>query len=136
MKIERLRKTSDFERVRQEGARMRGRYCSLSAARALSLTNEAPTRVGYITSRRVGGAVQRNRAKRLMRESVRLLATTISSSWDIVIIAHPSMTEHCASFRQVKDDIQWLLIQATIANTLSTSEKPTPPPDTASSASS
>ena len=72
----RLHKTAEFERVRKEGARWRGRLCVLNAARALSFsTAELPgSRIGLITSKAVGGAVQRNRARRLMCEAVRALA--------------------------------------------------------------
>lgn len=54
--------------VRDGGVACRGRYCVM-----LSLARPGePTRFGFIASRRsVGGAVQRNRARRRLRELVR-----------------------------------------------------------------
>ena len=45
------------------------------------------TRVGLTCGKSVGGAVERNRAKRLMRESFRILSPRITDSFDIVIVA-------------------------------------------------
>lgn len=54
--------------VREAGVAYRGRYCLVLA---LARPGE-PTRFGFIASRRsVGGAVQRNRARRRLRELVR-----------------------------------------------------------------
>jgi len=45
------------------------------------------TRIGLTCGKSIGGAVQRNRAKRLMRESFRILSPRICGSYDIVIVA-------------------------------------------------
>jgi ribonuclease P protein component len=64
----RLTKGRDFSRVRGGGVAFRGQACLLMA---LAVPGET-SRVGFITSRRgVGGAVQRNRARRRLREIVR-----------------------------------------------------------------
>ena len=61
-------RSSDFATVRESGAAYRGRFCLLLA---LPAAGEV-TRVGWIASKRgVGGAVQRNRARRRLREIVR-----------------------------------------------------------------
>lgn len=58
----------DYSAARQGGRAHRGAYCLLIS---LSVATE-PTRVGFIASKKgVGGAVQRNRAKRRLREIVR-----------------------------------------------------------------
>jgi ribonuclease P protein component len=63
----RLTTASDYARVR-EGVAFRGEHC-LVVARA---TPGETTRVGFVASRRgVGNAVQRNRARRRLREIVR-----------------------------------------------------------------
>lgn len=44
-------------------------------------------RVGITTGKKVGNAVARNRARRLIREAVRLCEHDIRGSWDIVLVA-------------------------------------------------
>lgn len=44
------------------------------------------TRCGFVVSKRIGGSVERNRAKRRMREAVRLLYEHIVPGWDVVFI--------------------------------------------------
>jgi ribonuclease P protein component len=126
----RLSRSADFERIRLEGARWRGRFCALNAARAFFVpnspadstgalpetgdsarSNTAITRIGYITSKRIGNAVQRNRARRVMRAAVHALAKTgdLPAGWDCVLIAQPAITLDAASMRQVKDELRWLL---------------------------
>jgi len=64
----RLRLAREFEAVKGQGVARRGRYCVLLA---LDRPGE-PSKVGFVASRRsVGGAVQRNRARRRLREIVR-----------------------------------------------------------------
>ena len=64
----RLTRARDFVRVRGEGVAYRGRTCLLLVLTAAGETS----RVGFIASKRgVGGAVQRNRARRRLREIVR-----------------------------------------------------------------
>ncbi len=66
--LNRLRSTLDYAAVKRDGRALRGRHCMLLAA----ATPGRPTRVGFIASRKgVGGAVQRNRARRRLREIVR-----------------------------------------------------------------
>lgn len=52
------------------------------------LSNKTQTvRVGFIASAKVGGAVQRNRAVRVLREAVRQMLPEINEGHDIVLIA-------------------------------------------------
>lgn len=82
-KQERLRKPSEFERVRSQGQCWEHPLVVLCA-----LPNGLPfTRFGFVASRRIGRAVARNRARRLMREVMRLKRGAIQDGWDLVLIA-------------------------------------------------
>jgi ribonuclease P protein component len=67
-KSRRLRRRAEFQRVFDGGLRIRGRFLTLLLA-----PNEASTaRLGIVASRKLGDAVRRNRAKRVIREIFRL----------------------------------------------------------------
>jgi ribonuclease P protein component len=50
-----------------------------------------PTRVGVVCSRRVGGAVVRNRARRLLKEAWRGLSPRVRDGFDLVVVARPEI---------------------------------------------
>lgn len=90
----------------------------MNAARALSRipeeSNAALTRIGYITSKRLGGAVVRNRARRLMREAVRTLsqAAEVPPGWDLVLIAQATIVDGHPRMQDVREEIRWLINKA------------------------
>lgn len=49
------------------------------------------TRFGFATSRRLGGAVVRNRVRRRLREALRALAPALQPGWDVLIVARPAL---------------------------------------------
>ena len=55
------------------------------------LPREGPSRAGFVSGRRVGGAVLRNRARRLMKEAWRALGAGIPAGHDLVFVARPSI---------------------------------------------
>lgn len=119
-----LRSTAEFGRVRQEGSYWGGKRCGISAARRAMNEDVGGTRgsapeprVGYITSKKVGGAVQRNRARRLLRESMRSLAAQIEPDWDIVVIARPAIAAPGVRMQDVREELQWLLKKAQLMRT-------------------
>jgi ribonuclease P protein component len=80
---ERLTKSADYRRVLRRGVRLDGRLFNLAAA-----PNQlAHHRLGLTVSRRVGGAVQRNRAKRLLRDAFRRRDRETAVHCDLVLVA-------------------------------------------------
>jgi ribonuclease P protein component len=75
---------------------------------ALFLANDLPhDRLGIVASRRLGGAVQRNRAKRLIREVFRLNKRSRTTGSDIVIIPKGELVQ--APFPALEADYRGIL---------------------------
>lgn len=85
----RLRQAKDFERLRRGGRQVRHPMLSLSFAP----NNLSHNRYGYITTRRLGKAVVRNRVRRRLREVVHLLHPRLRTGFDVVLIARASVIE-------------------------------------------
>jgi ribonuclease P protein component len=82
-RIARVRKRAEFERIQGGGARVTTRtFVLIVAGRA----DDGPTRLGITASRRIGGAVTRNRAKRLVRAAFRAQSQLFSPGIDLVVI--------------------------------------------------
>lgn len=102
----RLRKNSDFQRVRRKGRSWAHPLLVLCALR----NDLGYSRFGFSASKKVGGAVVRNRARRLMREATRLRQTVIADGWDVVIIARRPIRG--TDFYQVDRAVEQLLRRA------------------------
>ena len=82
-KLERLRKRSDF----LAAARGRKRAERGVVLQANFRNDENPPRVGFTVTRKIGGAVQRNRAKRRLRAAAaEILPLTAKDGYDYVLI--------------------------------------------------
>ena len=68
------------------------------------------SRVGFVVSKRIGGAVQRNRLKRQMREAVRLQGAALRPGFDLVFIARQPIKE--APYAEIAQSIKYLLKSA------------------------
>jgi len=80
----RIRRRLEFQRVFDAGRRAHGRYLTIIAAPA----EGELSRLGIVASRKIGGAVSRNRAKRLIRHVFRTEILPARAS-DLVVIAKP-----------------------------------------------
>ena len=84
-----LRDKKRFQQVRQEGTS----HPHPSMVLCYLPNGETYSRCGFTVSRRIGGAVERNRARRRMSEAVRLLWDVVAPGWDLVWIARPGIND-------------------------------------------
>jgi ribonuclease P protein component len=87
----RVRRRADFVRVQDAGAKSQARHFLLLASPTTA--PDGRTRLGIVASKRVGGAVERNRAKRLVREIFRLHRAEFPRGADVVVVARPGAHE-------------------------------------------
>jgi ribonuclease P protein component len=84
----RLAHSRDFARVRQAGERL-AQGCLI--ANWHKLPAGASPRLGVVTSKKIGGAVARSRARRLLRESFRRHQYELSQPVEMVLVARNSI---------------------------------------------
>jgi len=83
----RLTRSEDFKRVRRTGKS----YAHPLVVLVVQPNDLKLVRVGVTAGKTSGSAVHRNRAKRLLREAVRPLLPSLASSWDLILIARPTL---------------------------------------------
>jgi len=77
---QRIRHHADFQEIYKTGARVHSRYYTLFVK-----ANQSPVgRLGIAATKKLGGAVQRNRAKRLIREIFR--HNNVAPGFDVVVV--------------------------------------------------
>lgn len=84
----RLRRQADFRRIKLSGRRL---ALGCLIANWSALPEGSTPRMATITSRRIGPAVVRNRARRLLREAFRLHQRELAQPLDLVLIARNSI---------------------------------------------
>lgn len=101
--LEMLRHRADFDAIGRQGTARSSRLLVLRAAR----TERPGTRVGLSTPRTLGGAVQRNRVRRRLRDLVREQLDATESGWDLLLIARPEAGT--ASYSELREALRSLL---------------------------
>ena len=97
---ERIRRRADFQQVYSRGVRIHGRFSTVFVLP----NNQGVGRLGIAATKRFGGAVQRNRAKRLIREIFR--RNKIAAGFDVVVVPrrellHTSLIALEADYRAI-----------------------------------
>jgi ribonuclease P protein component len=101
-KDRRLRRRAEFQKVFDTGQRFRGTFFTILIA-----PGSDAMRLGIVASRKVGDAVRRNRAKRLIRELFRLYPQPLDTAADVVVI--PKTELFAASYVNLQEDFRQVL---------------------------
>jgi ribonuclease P protein component len=86
----RLSRSAEFERVYRQGRSSANRHLVLYTFPNPSVQRP---RLGLSVSRKIGGAVERNRVKRLLREAFDQAQEGLSGGQDVVVVARPEVRE-------------------------------------------
>jgi ribonuclease P protein component len=104
----RILRTSDFRKAYSQGSRIAGPYFAAFCLRIPRGEEEGP-RLGFTVPRAFGKAVMRNRAKRRLREAIRVRMHEIPAQWDIVI--NPRRAALKAPVEELRREVDRLVTQ-------------------------
>jgi ribonuclease P protein component len=105
LKKEILRNQKNFDRLFKKGKSAGGKYLVLF----LKNNDLEYDRHAFLASKKVGNSVKRNRARRLMRESFRVIERELKSGYDILFIARNTITD--AKQQEVGRDMKRICAQ-------------------------
>ncbi len=108
----------EFTRIYRRGKYLSGRYVVLHYISHSRKTN----RIGVTTSKTIGGSVQRNRMRRLLRECYRLNESGIKRGYDIILLGRGGAPE--IVYSQVNKEVLHLMKKAGIL--IETADEPSP----------
>jgi ribonuclease P protein component len=89
-KRRRLSRSGEFDRVYREGRSHASRHLVVYA---FPRSDDEPPRLGVSVGRKLGGAVERNRVKRMLRDAFWVHAPNVPTGLDFVIVARPPAAE-------------------------------------------
>ncbi|GAB4152636.1 MAG: hypothetical protein Kow00107_03170 [Planctomycetota bacterium] len=97
----RLLKKAEFDRLFADGRKVVGRHIIAFIAPSQN------SRLGLVVSKRWGGAVRRNRIKRLMREAFRQTKAEVDFSFDVILL--PKSFGPDTRLLDVIEDLEWIV---------------------------
>lgn len=104
----RLTGSEEFQKARKYGRVVR---LPILVMVYLPVARDFP-RIGVVAGRGLGRAVQRNRARRLLRHAVKPFIPEIRSGWDILLIARKPLLQ--ATFQEIQDAARLALHRSNI----------------------
>jgi ribonuclease P protein component len=90
----RITRSGDFDAVYRRGRSAANRHLVVYAFSRDDRPSTSPARLGLSVSKKVGGSVERNRVKRVLRERFAEIAPSLPCGIDIVVIARPGCAEY------------------------------------------
>ena len=97
-----IKKRSIFEKIRENGRFLKGENINLQILNDQYLNNTIG--IGYTATKRIGNAVKRNKAKRIMRELAKKIIRKDKTNIYYVLIAKPSLLD--TSFEELIKELR------------------------------
>ena len=97
-----LKKNHEFKRLYNKGKNAASQYAVVYCRR----NGKTENRLGVTVSTKIGGAVQRNRVRRRLKEIYRLSENDLTPGYDIVIVAR--VRSRYAGYREIESSVLYL----------------------------